>query len=125
MAAKPAIPASNSPLHLVLQPNSPRSKVASSNLPAPGGHYVLPALSYQTGPPGGILIAGDTLTRFSASSPPPAAGQRLIQAFTAQVTMSLSLDGGATFTEASGTASAQMLVTPSGTSWGGVNFYDA
>ncbi|HEV2391826.1 MAG TPA: DUF4214 domain-containing protein [Verrucomicrobiae bacterium] len=118
-------PANNGPLHLQLQPNSPRGQFASSNLPTPGGQYVLPALAYQTGPRAGVLIAGNTIGGFSASSPPPAAGQPLVQSFTAQVNLSISLDGGASYTDAAGTAAVTMLVTPSGINWGDTSYYNA
>ena len=115
----------NGPLHLELQPNSLRSQFASSNLPTPGGQYVLPALAYQTGPLKGALIAGDTFTRFSASGPPPAAGQQLVQDFTAQANLRISLDGGVTFTDAVGTVAARMDVTRSTINWGDTSYYDA
>ena len=115
----------NGPLHLELQPNSLRGQFASSNLPTPGGQYVLPALAYQTGPPQGVLIAGNTIGGFSASSPPPAAGQQLVQNFTAQANVRISLDGGATFTDAAGTVAARMNVTRSTINWGDTSYYDA
>src|ERR1035437_6668397 len=80
----------NGPMHLELQPNSLRGQFASSNLPTPGGQYVLPALAYQTGPPQGVLLAGNTIGGFSASSPPPAVGQQLVQNFTAPASVRIS-----------------------------------
>ena len=115
----------NGPLHFELQPNSLRGQFASPNLPTPGGQYVLPALAYQTGPPQGVLIAGNTIGGFSASSPPPAAGQQLVQNFTAQAKVRISLDGGATFTDAAGTVAARMNVTRSTINWGDTSYYDA
>jgi hypothetical protein len=115
----------NGPLHFELEPNSLRGQFASSNLPTPGGQYVLPALAYQTGPPQGVLIAGNTIGGFSAFSPPPAVGQQLVQNFTAQANVRISLDGGTTFTDAAGAAVARMNVTRSAINWGGTSYYDA
>ena len=119
-------PVANGPVHLEVQGNSLRDRFASSNLPTPNGQYaVLIGLlrSYQTGG-NGVIVNGGTLTDFSSSSPPPAAGQTLNQSFNGQMKMKMSFDGGKTFVDVTANASALMQVRNSSITGNNTAYYD-